>query len=194
MLNSLQNGYFRFSIARINNKDINNWSNLPAQTPFRRLQIFHHSVKWLCLSHFTHTTINQRRARSRMNTLQIGIFRFPNTWIYCEYIGNRRNLCTWPPFRRQHFFRRSCYCSCQKPVQSNFALATLTWRCCGGVWRWVSIPTSLQYHNTQPRQRGARPHTVIVTWRETEMSCWTVLRQTSFSPNLAPIDFHVSGC
>jgi len=69
--------------------------------------------------------------------------------------------------------RRSCYCTCQNPVQSNLALATLTWRCCGGVWRWVSIPTSLQYHNTQPRQRGARPHTVIVTWRETEMSCWT---------------------
>jgi len=81
MLNSLQNGYFRFSIARINNKDINNWSNLPAQTPFRRLQIFHHSVKWLCLSHFTHTTINQRRARSRRNTLQNGCFRFPNAWI-----------------------------------------------------------------------------------------------------------------
>jgi len=52
---------------------------------------------------------------------------------------------------------------------------------------WVSSPNSTRKNITTLNRDNIRPHTVIVTWRETEMLCWTVLRQPSFSPNLLPI-------
>jgi len=98
---SLQNSYFRFSIFLLHHEDIDYWNNLCTQPPFSRTHFCPPLGKMCSISvNLRDAAMNQRWACSLKNALRKGYFRFSNIWIDHEYIDNRRNLWTYPPFRR----------------------------------------------------------------------------------------------
>ena len=97
----LQNSYFRFSIFLLHHEDIDYWSNLCTSPHLSRPHFCPPLGKMCSISvNLKDATMNQRWACSLKNALRKGYFRFPNIWIDHEYIDNRRNLWTYPPFRR----------------------------------------------------------------------------------------------
>jgi len=90
-----------FPFFLIHHEDIDYWNNLCTSPPFNQPHFCPPLGKMCSISfNLRDATMNQRWACSLTNALRKGYFRFPNIWIDHEYINNRRNLWTYPPFRR----------------------------------------------------------------------------------------------